>query len=191
MVSDGGYRPCGSASMAGVRGAVPAWRCAAAPAVSSWRSIWAGGPSTAARWRADQPITVPAELREVMPSDPGALGVVHAHRGRAAPARCAAHDRDLLPDVPGLVARAARYEIDDVVRAAAAAYPNPALRSLDAIHLAAARARVRGATQRIRHLRPAPTRGRPTPGTSCREPGAITVVEEQVDQSGGRQIVSV
>jgi uncharacterized protein len=49
-------------------------------------------------------------------------------------------DPGLLPDVPGLVARVARYEIDDVVRAAAAAYPDPALRSLDAIHLATARA---------------------------------------------------
>ena len=46
----------------------------------------------------------------------------------------------LLPDVPGLIARIARYEIDDVVRAAAAAYPDPTLRSLDAIHLATARA---------------------------------------------------
>jgi predicted nucleic acid-binding protein len=48
-------------------------------------------------------------------------------------------DPGLLPDVPGLVARIARYEIDDVVRAAGAAYPDPALRSLDAIHLATAR----------------------------------------------------
>lgn len=46
----------------------------------------------------------------------------------------------LLADVPGLVARVARYEIDEVVRAAAAANPNPNLRSLDAIHLATARA---------------------------------------------------
>jgi len=45
----------------------------------------------------------------------------------------------LLADVPATVARVARYEIDDVVRAAAAAYPDPDLRSLDAIHLATAR----------------------------------------------------
>lgn len=44
----------------------------------------------------------------------------------------------LLADVPPIVARVARYEIDEVVRAAAAAYPNTALRSLDAIHLATA-----------------------------------------------------
>jgi predicted nucleic acid-binding protein len=37
------------------------------------------------------------------------------------------------------VARVARYEIDEVVRAAAAAFPDPNLRSLDAIHLATAR----------------------------------------------------
>ena len=45
-------------------------------------------------------------------------------------------DPSLLAEVPAIVARVARYEIDDVVRAAAAAYPDPALRSLDAIHLA-------------------------------------------------------
>jgi hypothetical protein len=47
---------------------------------------------------------------------------------------------DLLADVPAVLARVARYEIDDVVRAAAAAFPDPDLRSLDAIHLATARA---------------------------------------------------
>jgi uncharacterized protein len=43
-----------------------------------------------------------------------------------------------LIGVPPIVARVARYEIDEVVRAAAAAYPNTALGSLDAIHLATA-----------------------------------------------------
>ncbi len=42
----------------------------------------------------------------------------------------------LLANVPAIVARVARYEVDEVVRAAAAAYSDPALRSLDAIHLA-------------------------------------------------------
>lgn len=46
----------------------------------------------------------------------------------------------LLADVPPIVARVARYEIDEVVRAAAAAYPDAALWSLDAIHLATASA---------------------------------------------------
>jgi predicted nucleic acid-binding protein len=41
--------------------------------------------------------------------------------------------------VPAIVARVARYEIDEVVRVAAAAYPDPDLRSLDAIHVATAR----------------------------------------------------
>jgi uncharacterized protein len=45
---------------------------------------------------------------------------------------------DLVPKVPGLVARLFCYEIDEVVRAAAAQYPDPNLRSLDAIHLATA-----------------------------------------------------
>jgi predicted nucleic acid-binding protein len=46
----------------------------------------------------------------------------------------------LLAAVPALIARVARYEIDTLVRAAAAAYPDPSLRSLDAIHLATAQA---------------------------------------------------
>ncbi|HEY1841990.1 MAG TPA: type II toxin-antitoxin system VapC family toxin [Mycobacterium sp.] len=41
-----------------------------------------------------------------------------------------------LASVPAIAARVALYEIDQVVRAAAAAYPDPALRSSDAIHLA-------------------------------------------------------
>ena len=48
-------------------------------------------------------------------------------------------DPSLLADVPPIVARVARYEVDEVVRAAAAAaYPDPALRSPDSIHLATA-----------------------------------------------------
>lgn len=46
---------------------------------------------------------------------------------------------DLLTEVPALIARVARYEIDETVRAIAASYPDPNLRSLDAIHLATAR----------------------------------------------------
>jgi hypothetical protein len=49
-------------------------------------------------------------------------------------------DPALTAHVPTIIARLARYEIDDVVRAAAAAYPDPELRSLDAIHLATASA---------------------------------------------------
>ncbi|BBZ10524.1 type II toxin-antitoxin system VapC family toxin [Mycobacterium branderi] len=45
-------------------------------------------------------------------------------------------DPSLLVEVPAIVARVSRYEVDEVVRAAAAAYPDPKLRSLDAIHLA-------------------------------------------------------
>ena len=44
----------------------------------------------------------------------------------------------LLADIPATLARVARYEVDEVVRAAAAAYPDATLRSLDAIHLATA-----------------------------------------------------
>ena len=44
----------------------------------------------------------------------------------------------LLAAVPALLNRIAVYEIDDLVRATAAAYDDPSLRSLDAIHLATA-----------------------------------------------------
>jgi predicted nucleic acid-binding protein len=46
----------------------------------------------------------------------------------------------LLAGVPAVIARLARYEIDEVVRATAAAYPDPDLLGLDAIHLATASA---------------------------------------------------
>jgi predicted nucleic acid-binding protein len=37
-----------------------------------------------------------------------------------------------------VLARLDRFEINEVIRSTAASYPNPALRSLDAIHLATA-----------------------------------------------------
>lgn len=46
-------------------------------------------------------------------------------------------DPALMAYAPAVIERLARYEIDAVVRAAAAAF-DPALRSLDAIHLATA-----------------------------------------------------
>ncbi|WP_233223865.1 hypothetical protein [Amycolatopsis sp. CA-128772] len=45
-----------------------------------------------------------------------------------------------MTDVPAVLARVAKYEIDDVVRRTAAAYPSPGLSSLDAVHLATAHA---------------------------------------------------
>ena len=48
------------------------------------------------------------------------------------------HAPEALPDVPGLLSRVYLLEIDATVRATAAAYPDPRLRSLDAIHLATA-----------------------------------------------------
>ncbi|WP_454231272.1 type II toxin-antitoxin system VapC family toxin [Mycolicibacterium fortuitum] len=45
-----------------------------------------------------------------------------------------------LSAVPAVLDRLDRFEIDTVVRATAAAYPNGGLRSLDAIHLATAQA---------------------------------------------------
>ena len=43
-----------------------------------------------------------------------------------------------LSAVPSMLARLNRFEIDPVIRATAAAYPDPGLCSLDAIHLATA-----------------------------------------------------
>ena len=43
-----------------------------------------------------------------------------------------------LSTVPSVLARLDRFEIDPVIRSTAAAYVDPALRSLDAIHLATA-----------------------------------------------------
>ena len=45
---------------------------------------------------------------------------------------------DGLAAIPAVLARLDRFEIDEVVRRTAAAYQQPALRSLDAIHLATA-----------------------------------------------------
>lgn len=45
-------------------------------------------------------------------------------------------DPTLIAGAPGLLERLARYEIDHVVRATAAAYKTVELRSLDVIHLA-------------------------------------------------------
>ncbi len=47
---------------------------------------------------------------------------------------------DLIAGVPAVLERLARYEIDDLVRATAASYSAPGLRTLDAIHLATAHA---------------------------------------------------
>ncbi|HJQ44904.1 MAG TPA: type II toxin-antitoxin system VapC family toxin [Amycolatopsis sp.] len=47
---------------------------------------------------------------------------------------------DLLAEVPALLGRIARYQIDELVRTTAASYRTPELRSLDAIHLATAQA---------------------------------------------------
>jgi len=45
---------------------------------------------------------------------------------------------EALSAVPSVLARLDRFEIDPVIRSTAAAYVDPALRSLDAIHLATA-----------------------------------------------------
>lgn len=45
---------------------------------------------------------------------------------------------DGLSAIPSVLARLDRFEIDPVIRATAAAYPDPGMRSLDAIHLATA-----------------------------------------------------
>ncbi|MEQ7124678.1 type II toxin-antitoxin system VapC family toxin [Actinopolymorpha sp. B11F2] len=47
---------------------------------------------------------------------------------------------ELLSAAPAVLSRIALYDLDDLVRATAAAYQDPALRSLDTIHLATASA---------------------------------------------------
>jgi predicted nucleic acid-binding protein len=48
------------------------------------------------------------------------------------------HAPEALPGVPGLLARLYLLEIDATMRSTAAAFPDPRLRSLDAVHLATA-----------------------------------------------------
>lgn len=48
------------------------------------------------------------------------------------------YDREALARVPEVLARLVRVELDPTIRAIAAAYQNPTLRSLDAVHLATA-----------------------------------------------------
>ena len=44
----------------------------------------------------------------------------------------------LLAEVPAVLAQVAVYDVDETVRTAAAAYQDPLIRSLDAVHLATA-----------------------------------------------------
>jgi predicted nucleic acid-binding protein len=72
------------------------------------------------------------EAREEMPLISSALVEVEVPRAvrRVEPA--------VLPAVPAIMARLYRFDIDDTVRATAAALADQQLRSLDAIHLATA-----------------------------------------------------
>jgi predicted nucleic acid-binding protein len=72
------------------------------------------------------------EAREEMPLISSALVEVEVPRAvrRVEPA--------VLPLVPAIIARLYRFDIDDTVRATAAALADGQLRSLDAIHLATA-----------------------------------------------------
>ena len=82
-------------------------------------------------------------------------------------------DQDLLDSVPALLERLYRCEIDSAVRATAAAFSDPLLRALDAIHLATAEA-VLGAnltafvTYDRRLLDAARSRGLPTEAPGIR-----------------------
>lgn len=78
-------------------------------------------------------------LADWLDARPGMLWVSSALIEVELPRALRRTEPGLLGDVPATVARVARYDIDPVVRAAAAAYPDPDLRSLDAIHLATAR----------------------------------------------------
>src|ERR1700739_4061092 len=82
----------------------------------------------------------------------------------------------LLADVPAILARVARYEVDEVVRAAAAAYPDATLRSLDAISLATAARGFRHRLARVRHLRRTPLDGRRGSRPADRGSGPLRVI---------------
>ncbi len=69
-----------------------------------------------------------------------------------------------LSSVPAVLARLDRFEIDQVIRSTAAAFPDPGLRSLDAVHLGHGPHRcIHGHSDRLGHLwthawlRPRPT----------------------------------
>jgi hypothetical protein len=57
------------------------------------------------------------------------------------------HAPAALVGVPGVLARLHRVEIDATIRATAAAFPDPSLRSLDAIHLATAHLLTTGSSE--------------------------------------------
>jgi uncharacterized protein len=84
---------------------------------------------------------------------------------------------ELLGAAPAVLARLAVYDVDALVRATAAAYPDPLIRSLDAIHLATADAVFGGDLSAFvsydqRLLAAAGALGLPTAA-----PGAATLVE--------------
>jgi hypothetical protein len=63
------------------------------------------------------------------------MGPLRPDRGRTPPSDPTNRTRPTRRRTP-VIAHGARYEIDDTIRGIAASYPDPNLRSLDAIHLA-------------------------------------------------------
>jgi predicted nucleic acid-binding protein len=80
------------------------------------------------------------ELADWLDERRGTIAVTSALSEVEVPRALRRSEPDLVGAVPAVLGRIARYEVDDVVRATAAAYPDPSLRSLDAIHLATAQA---------------------------------------------------
>ncbi|WP_020577695.1 type II toxin-antitoxin system VapC family toxin [Actinopolymorpha alba] len=80
------------------------------------------------------------DLADWLDDRPGDLLVSSALVEVEVPRALRRSEPELLAAAPAVLQRLALYEIDDLVRATAAAYPDPNLRSLDAIHLATASA---------------------------------------------------
>ena len=79
-----------------------------------------------------------ADLRSWLAERAGVPRVTSALAEVEVPRAIHRHAPASLPHVPLVMGTIARFEIDTAVRALAASYADPALRSLDAIHLATA-----------------------------------------------------
>jgi uncharacterized protein len=79
-----------------------------------------------------------ADLRSWLAERAGVPRVTSALAEVEVPRAIHRHAPASLPNVPLVMGTIARFEIDTAVRALAASYADPVLRSLDAIHLATA-----------------------------------------------------
>lgn len=120
-----------------MRGATAAGRCWSWCARGCCSAAWTSDTAALVRLIRREPET--DALADWLDARPSTLWVSSVLIEVELPRALRRTEPALLADVPATVARIARYEIDGVARAAAAACPDPDLRTLDAIHLATAR----------------------------------------------------